>query len=419
MRLFKIVVLIAAFLSCGQILRPLEALAAPSVTALTCTPPATDPEIAALARALNYNLSLIYEYVYFNVEFSPTFGSKKGALGTYLDRRGNNFDQNVLFVALLRQSCISANFRYGGVTYPAASVANWLGVQNDAGLLSTILGYGGIPATVSASTVVMNVVWTEVTAGGSIYELDPSYKSYTQYSPINLALATRYTQKTFLGAALSGSSSLSGLPGGAASIKVMLGAGEIGRDTLTRHQNLIAQYTQAGQAATSEPVTGESLAAIGATYLSQSARALQLLGSIGSTVFVTHESMGIAGIKSAPYVDFPGQLYSLSAATTSVTAAGEYGQILALAAYQSSLESTSVTQMQANPAISTVRMFDYANSDNTAILQANASNWSALQPYLTGWAASDLSSIGSWLSANSTYGQIFLPQNGSRTAQQF
>ena len=39
------------------------ASAAPIPT-LSCTPPAAEPEIAALARALRYNLPLIYEYVY-------------------------------------------------------------------------------------------------------------------------------------------------------------------------------------------------------------------------------------------------------------------------------------------------------------------------------------------------------------------
>jgi transglutaminase-like putative cysteine protease len=75
-----------------------------SAQTLSCTPPAADPEIAALARALNYDLNTIYEYVYYNVEYSPTAGSKKGALGTYIDGRGNNVDQNVLFVSLLTPS---------------------------------------------------------------------------------------------------------------------------------------------------------------------------------------------------------------------------------------------------------------------------------------------------------------------------
>jgi hypothetical protein len=114
-----------------------------SAQTLSCTPPPDEPEIVALARALQYKYSLIYDYVYYNIDYSPTWGSKKGALGTYLDRRGNNIDQNVLFVALLRQSCITANFRYGGIAYNADEIANLLGVQNDQVILSHALGDGG------------------------------------------------------------------------------------------------------------------------------------------------------------------------------------------------------------------------------------------------------------------------------------
>src|SRR5262252_10886222 len=95
-----------------------EARAQAGLTTLTCTPPPADPEIAALARALNYDLVQIYEYIYYDIDFTPTYGSKKGALGTYLDRSGNNFDQNVLFVTLLRQSCITANYRQGVIQMP-------------------------------------------------------------------------------------------------------------------------------------------------------------------------------------------------------------------------------------------------------------------------------------------------------------
>jgi hypothetical protein len=114
-----------------------NAIIAPaSAQTLSCTPPTDEPEIVALARALQYDWQLIYGYVYYRIDYSPTWGSKKGALGTYLDRRGNNVDQNQLFVALLRQSCITANFRYGPVTYSGAEVANLVGAQNDAATLN-------------------------------------------------------------------------------------------------------------------------------------------------------------------------------------------------------------------------------------------------------------------------------------------
>lgn len=123
--------LTAVVLACSLMYDYSEPVHAAPLPTLTCTPPSTDPEIAALARSLRYDMSLIYEYVYYNVDYSPSWGSKKGAFGTYLDQRGNNIDQNVLFVELLRQSCISANFRSGGVAFPTATLANLLGVQND------------------------------------------------------------------------------------------------------------------------------------------------------------------------------------------------------------------------------------------------------------------------------------------------
>jgi RHS repeat-associated protein len=562
-----------------------EARAQVGVTTLTCTPPATDPEIAALARALNYNLSQIYEYIYYDIDFSPTFGSKKGALGTYLDRRGNNFDQNVLFVTLLRQSCITANYRQGVVQFSGASVANLLGVQNDAGVLTTVLGNGAIPACVfgtagscptstgTASAVNISMVWTEATVNGTTYELDPSFKSYTQYTPIDLATATGYTQSAFLSSALSGSSSVSGVPGGVASIKsvnrtnitsllngysqnltnyiksnysssgskqilggrditnanygatfgaggtlytdlpstyetvytvtvsdnadgsnptisatlygsriggrrltvtynasaqpvltlegqvlgtgaatgvarqtvsltvqnpyaaggsfstntvhpnivvggtyaVMLAAGELGRDGLTRHQKMASKLLQAGSSPTSEPVFGESLAAMGTSYLAQSARAGEMVATFGNFVMVYHEAMGIAGHnKKAAYVDFPGQLASGSPATTTGTVPDMFGQTIGLAIYQSSLESTAVTQLQKSEAVSTVRMFDYANTDGTGFILATPSNWASVKLLLSNWGASEISSIDSWFAANPV-GNVIIPQNGSRT----
>jgi hypothetical protein len=214
-----------------------NAIIAPaSAQTLSCTPPTDEPEIVALARALQYDWQLIYGYVYYRIDYSPTWGSKKGALGTYLDRRGNNVDQNQLFVALLRQSCITANFRYGPVTYSGAEVANLVGAQNDAATLNNILGDGGFagcvllagsstcynPATTAsaaAAAVIIDGVWTEFTVSGTTYELDPSLKSHDLLTPINLLSAAGYSQSSFLSTALSGSSSVSGVPSGVNSIQ--------------------------------------------------------------------------------------------------------------------------------------------------------------------------------------------------------
>ncbi len=568
-----------------------------SAQTLSCTPPAADPEIVALARALQYNWQLIYGYVYYSIDYSPTWGSKKGALGTYLDRRGNNVDQNVLFVTLLRQSCITANFRYGAVTYTGDEMANLVGAQNDAQTLSNIFGNGGFTgcilvaggsgcwtsatASAAAGFVLLDAVWTEFTVAGTTYELDPSLKSHAILSPINLATAMGYTQSAFLSGALSGSTSVSGVPSGVNSIQgvnranitsllntysqnlrayiqtnlassttkqvlggknitngnygvvipagtvssstlytslpssfstvftvtvsdnadgsnptlsttlyadqiagkrvtltyngssepvltfngtvlatgtataattqtvsltmsnpyaagdsyatatvhptvkvggtyaVMLMAGEMGRDQLTRHQNAARQNQQAGNSTTSEPVLGESLAAIGAAYLSQASRAMELSDPLFNTVSTLHVAMGIAGQSTGPYVDFPGQYAAISAAAPGVTTQAMIGSTVAQATYQRSLESTVVTQLQNNPSVSTIRIFDLANTAGTGFVEANASNWTALQSSLTGWASGDLTSIGNFLAADPVNNKVIMPRNGATTLNQW
>jgi hypothetical protein len=75
----------------------------------TAAPPTLNPQpgvtapgsVPELARALRYDVNLIYEYVYTNIEYSPIYGLKKGPLGTILDGRANDFDQAALMVALL------------------------------------------------------------------------------------------------------------------------------------------------------------------------------------------------------------------------------------------------------------------------------------------------------------------------------
>jgi RHS repeat-associated protein len=585
MRAVKIAFALFAFVLGAFNLGPREAHAQTGVPTLSCTPPATDPEIASLARALSYDLNLIYEYIYYNIEFSPTYGSKKGALGTYLAKSGNNIDQNVLFVTLLRQSCITANYREGSLGMPAAMVANLVGVQNDAGLLVRALGAGGIPSCVlitaggpcatnsstgAATTVNLWMYWTEATVGTTTYQLDPSWKSYLLWSTVDMATATGYTQSAFLSSALSGSSAGSGLPAGVNSIKslnkanitsqlntysanlaaylkanylpnstkmifgyrqitsnnfgllfaavgnvyttlpssletvytvtvsdspngssptisttlyasqiqgrrltltyngshqpvlalegttiatgaataaatqtvtmsvqnpytapfngqparsnikvggqfaIILSSGEVGRDELTRHQDKIRVLGQAGNAVNSEPMVGESLAGVGAHYLAQSARAAELIGNLSGVYFARHQVMGVVGATSSTYIDVPAVVDSFRVRSLSISIAAAAGPTFALGTYLSTLESTSVSQLQNIEAVSTVRMFDYANTDGTTFIEATPSNWSTVQPLLTGWNASDVAEMSSWLAAD-PLSRVFVPRNGART----
>jgi RHS repeat-associated protein len=188
------------------------------LTTLPCTPPPADPEIVALARALNYDRQQIFEYVYYNIEYSPTYGLKKSPLATYLDGRGNNFDQNVLLVTLLRQSCITARYRVGLVTKSLAVAAEMLGVEADTDVVAGVLGDGGFKdaAVLPGGPAIIPMVWTEIipSVGPPLPILyNPAFKSYTvKNPPINIGAATGYTRSGLLADTLNGSEPISGMP---------------------------------------------------------------------------------------------------------------------------------------------------------------------------------------------------------------
>jgi hypothetical protein len=181
-------------------------IAQPVVTA-----PASIPE---LARALKYDAILIYEYVYSNIDYSPIYGVKKGALGALLDGSGNDFDQAALMVALLRQSGYTANYVYGKITLNTTQLNNLFGVDTSTACpVLRLLIQGGFPVSLTNCNVTsfaLNLphVWVQATGGSlgaTTYVFDPSFKTYTTKTPsINLASAMGYSQSSFLSLAQSG-----------------------------------------------------------------------------------------------------------------------------------------------------------------------------------------------------------------------
>lgn len=566
--------------------------AAPGVVTLSCTPPAADPEIAELARALNYNLSQIYEYIYYNIEFSPTFGLKKGALQTLLDKRGNNADQNQLFVTLLRQSCITANFRYGNANLSGAAVSNLLGVDDDAALIDQALGNGSIPNCIrmtvggacvtsglNPAQVTLTMLNTEATVGTTTYRLDPSFKSFQYYQPIDVAAAMGYDRSAFLTAATAGSSTVSGLPAGVTSLKnvnktnistqlntyaatlasyigtnhaaasmaeifggrvitntnygstfdpltstcseisacgpatnslrtaitvaisdngtsptvtktyftdeiagkrltltyssskqpilkldgttvgtgtataatsqtitftvsmpyatlfnnysvtgrvsvgttyayvLVLSAGEIGRDAVTRFQRKVSAAVASGAASTSEEVMGGNLATISAAFFAQAYESSRVADTLFNIARTAHADMGIVGWNSGAYIDIRASLGSSNKKKASVSDATWAGLFYAAATRIATLESSTVKQMQSVEAVSTPRMFDYTNGAGAGFIEANDSNWlSVVRPLLSGWATADLNNIDAFFAAPSSgVRTLVIPQNGSRT----
>ncbi len=163
---------------------------------------ATD-EITALARALQYDPKLIYEYVRNHIAYDPpTYGLANGANGCLLAGRGNDWDQAALLVSLLRVSGYTTRFVKGVVEYSRSDLANWLGVPPNK--IGELLGNGGHFFTEYPASCKMNRLWVESEIGTNWYTFDPSFKEYEDVVGINLASAMGYTQAAFLASATQG-----------------------------------------------------------------------------------------------------------------------------------------------------------------------------------------------------------------------
>ncbi len=90
-------------------------------------------ELSELAGKLNNDPVEIFNWVYENIEFEDYYDSRKGAQSTYFTKRGNEWDQSSLLIALLRLSGIPARYVQVG-DYDRVYVESWLPTSNYRGL---------------------------------------------------------------------------------------------------------------------------------------------------------------------------------------------------------------------------------------------------------------------------------------------
>jgi RHS repeat-associated protein len=167
----------------------------------------TTSEIIELARALQHDPKLIYEYVRNNVDYTPYFGSLKGATLTSLDGSGNDFDQASLLIALLRESGYPAEYVYGQMWIPAygagdqKDMQHWLSVDANNTVINNVLANGGIPAIREGAQWKVSRVWVRATINNTTHLLDPAFKSHTETQGIDIKAAMGYDRTSFLQAA--------------------------------------------------------------------------------------------------------------------------------------------------------------------------------------------------------------------------
>jgi Domain of unknown function (DUF6531) len=180
----------------GQATKP---QAAPAGTA-SCTPNGQPAPIAALVIALKCDPDLIFEYVYNNIEFEPLYGSNKGPLGTLLDGRGDDADQAILLVTLWNAAGYSqTGYVNETIGTSSATVANWVGVNNDTTAIEELFNSGGIPWFTDFGLIFFNHFQAALNLGRTWYVFDPSFKQHTISNGISgLASVLGYTRSQFL-----------------------------------------------------------------------------------------------------------------------------------------------------------------------------------------------------------------------------
>ena len=211
--------------------------------------------IVELARALKNDPQLIFEWVYNNVDFSPTYGLQKPANMVAVDGYGNSFDQSALLIALLRQAGFTASYVLGTLQLTLAQCQAWLGTDANIFVANSIFANGGVPTAVVGTfpnqKLEISHCWVQVVVSGSTKVMDPSFKTYTEIAGMNLATATGYSQSTFLTQATTGATI-----DGSGNWVQNINAANINSQMQTLATNLVSYIKTNNPGATTDEVTG-------------------------------------------------------------------------------------------------------------------------------------------------------------------
>lgn len=137
----------------------------------------------------------VYDYIYnsINTEFYPD--SRKGAIGTFQQNGGNDFDTASLLIAALRYMGYTADYVYGKIKLTPEQAMKWTGTEDVETAIRILNIQGGKSVTKlldsnnQISSISLYHYWVEASIPGlyvsgnseeltTIY-LDASYKSYT------------------------------------------------------------------------------------------------------------------------------------------------------------------------------------------------------------------------------------------------
>jgi len=134
-------------------------------------------EMAEIAKKLNSPIE-IYKYVLNNVETEFYYGSRKGAIATYEQNGGNDFDQASLLISMLRYMGYTANYAIAEIIINDNDLYNITATSNIDAAKRIFTSQGRTIESDGLGNYKTERVMVSLEVDGKLYPLDPSFKYY-------------------------------------------------------------------------------------------------------------------------------------------------------------------------------------------------------------------------------------------------
>ena len=194
--------------------------------------------------------------------------------------------------------------------------------------------------------------------------------------------------------------------------------GGVSDTLLQKLQQQVATNKALGLADTTEPVLGGTLHLMGMTWLKEVMQTSKLIGAITDVVPISHHNIGFMAQESGYYIDV--KLASGSQISQHGTANDKIAAFKMASLFASAFEHGVLEQLMgsANPGVSTMKLFQIANSTNGKVYSVTSSNFSTVKSLLQALPSSQQYSASDWTNFQSLVNNgntLILPENGQLT----
>jgi len=194
--------------------------------------------------------------------------------------------------------------------------------------------------------------------------------------------------------------------GGLHTVAMMWGGA--GRDSIEYHRQKLKEYQHQGYPINTEPTLGEGLMELGFIYLTQITRAAELGDRLAGTATIYHHELGLVGQGAAPYTHVVSKIAMVSLDEND---SNKLARAYALTGINSAFEWGCIDQSQPISAVSTIKLFDQANSLSHKIFDSTSSNYYAtVKGQLQDYTTTELDMFDAFIDGGY---RLFIPEHGN------